>query len=114
MENEKDIEEKLNAMIDEKLIKRGFFDSPIFASFRDKKKEFIMHADFRHELGADSMDIAILFTIFEKEFNIKTQNDETERIRTVSQAKNYIRRKLAQATVSNKRNPDVKLLQLVQ
>lgn len=114
MGNQKDIEEKLNAMIDEKLIKRGFFDSPIFSSFRDKNKEFLLNADFRHDLGADSMDIAMLFTAFEKEFNIKIKDDEAAKIRTVSQAKDHIRRKLVKTSVSKKQSLDIKLLQLVQ
>lgn len=51
-------------------------------------------ASFFKDLGADSLDYAELVMEFEKEFNITIPSSEASQITTVSQAVDFIDRKL--------------------
>ena len=76
MANENDIEQRVKAIIVEKLgVDEG-----------DIKPE----ASFTNDLGADSLDTVELIMEFEKEFNIANPDDQAEKIQTVGQAVDYV------------------------
>ncbi len=52
-------------------------------------------ASFMEDLGADSLDIVELVMEFEKEFNIDIPDEDAEKMRTVGDALNYLREKVA-------------------
>ena len=52
-------------------------------------------ASFIDDLGADSLDIVELVMEFEKEFNIDIPDEDAEKLRTVGDALNYLRGKVA-------------------
>ncbi|MFZ7132067.1 MAG: acyl carrier protein [Eubacteriales bacterium] len=54
-----------------------------------KESDISINADFIEDLGADSLDIAELIMAFEDEFNIEINDDDIEKIRTVSDVVNY-------------------------
>ncbi|MGH7719213.1 MAG: acyl carrier protein [Gemmatimonadaceae bacterium] len=52
-------------------------------------------ASFMEDLGADSLDTVELVMEFEKEFNIDIPDEDAEKLRTVGDALNYLRQKVA-------------------
>ncbi|MEP6690927.1 MAG: acyl carrier protein [Gemmatimonadaceae bacterium] len=52
-------------------------------------------ASFMEDLGADSLDTVELVMEFEKEFNIDIPDEDAEKLRTVGDALNYLRGKVA-------------------
>jgi len=78
------IEEKVKAIIYDKL---GV-----------NEKKITPEASFVSDLGADSLDLVELIMEFEKEFNIAIPDEEEEKINTVGEAIEYIRRNLEQRT----------------
>ena len=52
-------------------------------------------ASFMEDLGADSLDTVELVMEFEKEFNIDIPDEDAEKMRTVGDALNYLREKVA-------------------
>ncbi len=52
-------------------------------------------ASFMEDLGADSLDTVELVMEFEKEFNIDIPDEDAEKLRTVGDAMNYLRQKVA-------------------
>lgn len=48
-------------------------------------------ADFRNDLGADSLDLVELIMAFEEEFGGEISDEEAQRIKTVGQAAAYLR-----------------------
>jgi len=87
------IEERFYAIIYNVLIKRNLF-FPSLKLFRKKEIKITPRSDFKNDLGADSLDMVLLMTEFEKEFNIRLEDVDIEKIRTVSQAKKCIRQKM--------------------
>jgi acyl carrier protein len=59
-------------------------------------------ASFSDDLGADSLDIYELLMTIEKEFKIKIQDDDIEKILTVGALIDYIDDRLALATKEQK------------
>ena len=53
-------------------------------------------ASFINDLGADSLDTVELVMEFEKEFEIQIPDEDQEKIRTVGDAINYLKEKLAE------------------
>jgi len=51
-------------------------------------------ARFQEDLGADSLDVVELVMAIEEKFNIEVPDEDAEKIRTVSDAVNYIKEKL--------------------
>jgi acyl carrier protein len=52
-------------------------------------------ASFMEDLGADSLDTVELVMEFEKEFNIDIPDEDAEKLRTVGDALNYLKSKVA-------------------
>jgi len=52
--------------------------------------------DFVNDLGADSLDVVELVMALEEEFGIEIPEEDAEKIKTVGDAINYIKQKLAQ------------------
>lgn len=55
------------------------------------KENVTMTANFIDDLNADSLDIVELVMAMEQEFDISIPDEEAERIRTVSDAVNFIK-----------------------
>jgi acyl carrier protein len=82
-----DIEEKVKAIINDKL--------------RKEEKEITPQTSFKNDLGTDSLDMVELVMEFEKEFNIVIPDDDAVNITTVGEAIEYIRKNIEQRTMSN-------------
>ncbi len=54
------------------------------------ENEVVTEASFTNDLGADSLDTVELIMEFEKEFDIKIQDEQEENMSTVGQAVSYI------------------------
>lgn len=54
-----------------------------------------LESSFAEDLGADSLDTVELIMAIEEEFNIEIPDEIAERISTVGEAVNYIKRELA-------------------
>ena len=57
-----------------------------------KESEVTRDANFIDDLGADSLDCVELIMDFEKEFCITINDDEAEKINTVGEAIDYIKK----------------------
>ena len=57
--------------------------------------EITLEAEFRDDLGFDSLEIVELVLDMEEEYGIEIPDDETEKIITVGDAVNLIEKKLA-------------------
>ena len=86
MKNEIDIEEKIKAIIYDKL--------------RVDEKDITLMMNFQKDLGADSIDLVDLIMGFEKEFDIVIPDNEAENIHTVGEAIEYIKSASLQKTTS--------------
>ena len=75
-----DIEEKVKAMIYDKL---GI-----------DEKEITLQSSFINDLGADSLDTVELIMEFEKEFNIAIPDAVAEKISTVGEVVEYIKKNM--------------------
>ncbi|HWG51761.1 MAG TPA: acyl carrier protein [Gemmatimonadaceae bacterium] len=53
-------------------------------------------ASFMEDLGADSLDTVELVMEFEKEFDIDIPDEDAEKLRTVGDALNYLKGKVAE------------------
>ena len=52
--------------------------------------EVVPAASFTNDLGADSLDTVELIMEFEKEFDIKIEDDEAQKIQTVGDAVDHV------------------------
>ncbi len=75
------VEEKVRDIIVEKL--------------NSNPEEVTLEANFQNDLGADSLDTVELIMEFEKEFDLSIPDDEAQSIKTVGDAVEYIKAKLA-------------------
>ena len=58
-------------------------------------EEVTEEASFIDDLGADSLDIVELVMAFEEEFDLEIPDEDAEKIKTVGDAVEYIKGKLA-------------------
>lgn len=58
-----------------------------------KPEEATMEASFVDDLGADSLDTVELVMALEEEFDIEIPDEEAEKIRTIQQAVDYIKKR---------------------
>lgn len=59
-----------------------------------KPEEIEPGSDFVEDLGADSLDVVELVMAFEEKFGIQIPDEEAEKINTVQEAVDYIRKKI--------------------
>ena len=73
-------------------------DGKVKAIIADKlgvdEKEITPQASFTNDLGADSLDTVELIMEFEKEFNIAIPDEQAEKISTVGEAIEYIKKNI--------------------
>lgn len=58
-----------------------------------KPEEATMEASFVDDLGADSLDTVELVMALEEEFDTEIPDEEAEKIRTIQQAVDYIKKR---------------------
>jgi acyl carrier protein len=80
-----EIEEKIKAIIYDRL--------------RIDERDITLQSSFQDELAADSLDMVELIMEFEKEFNIAIPDDDAEKINTVGEAIQYIRKNIEQRMI---------------
>ncbi|OQX89681.1 MAG: acyl carrier protein [candidate division Zixibacteria bacterium 4484_93] len=61
-------------------------------------KQIVDSANFIDDLGADSLDTVELVMAFEEKFEIEIPDEDTENIRTVGDAVEYIEKKKSEAS----------------
>lgn len=54
--------------------------------------EVVMEASFVDDLGADSLDLVELIMAMEETFDVEISDDQAEKLQTVQDAINYIRK----------------------
>lgn len=69
---------------------RARVEAIIWDKLSVEEEEITMKANFRDDLGADSLDAVELIMEFEKEFNISIPDEDAEKIMTVGDAVRYI------------------------
>jgi acyl carrier protein len=57
-----------------------------------KAEDVVLEASFIDDLGADSLDTVELVMAFEEAFNIEIPDEDAEKIRTVGDAVDYIKK----------------------
>lgn len=62
---------------------------------RVKEEEVTETSSFQEDLGADSLDVVELVMALEDEFDIKIPDEEVGEIKTVNDAVNYVKKKIA-------------------
>lgn len=72
----------------------------IYDKLRKDEKGITLQSSFKNDFGADSLDMVELVMEFEKEFNITIRSDEAEKITTVGEAVEYIRKNLERRAAS--------------
>jgi acyl carrier protein len=65
-----------------------------------KEEEATMEASFVDDLGADSLDTVELVMALEEEFDTEIPDEEAEKIRTIQQAVDYIKKNEVKAESS--------------
>ena len=82
----------------QKMTKVADIDGKVKAIIADKlgvdEKEITPQASFTNDLGADSLDTVELIMEFEKEFNIAIPDEQAEKISTVGEAIEYIKKNI--------------------
>ncbi|WP_103327917.1 acyl carrier protein [Bacteroidetes bacterium endosymbiont of Geopemphigus sp.] len=63
-----------------------------------EENEVTPQASFTQDLGADSLDTVELIMQFEKEFGITIPDDQAEKIATVEQAVEFIKKETAKSS----------------
>ena len=56
-----------------------------------EESQVVLTANFKEDLGADSLDVVELVMEFEDEFDMEISDDDAEKIATVGDAVNYIK-----------------------
>ncbi len=75
-------------MITEKII------NIVSIPFNLPEKDITMETSFRDDLNADSLDLVELIMALEDEFGLEVEDDDVEMIKTVGDAKRYIKGKV--------------------
>ncbi|MGM0395825.1 MAG: acyl carrier protein [Bacillota bacterium] len=75
-------------MITEKII------NIVSIQFNLPEKDITMETSFRDDLNADSLDLVELIMALEDEFGLEVEDDDVEMIKTVGDAKRYIKGKV--------------------
>ena len=70
--------------------------------------EVIPEASFVDDLGADSLDLVELVMMLEEEFGREIPDEEAEKIKTVQDATDYIKRQMT-VLISSKSGPTAEL-----
>ena len=71
------------------------FDKVLIDTLNIDKEQITPDTRFKDELGVDSLDMVDLVLEFERVFKISIPDEAADEIKTVSDAENYIRLKLA-------------------
>ena len=66
----------------------------ITTQFNVPEKDITMETSFRDDLNADSLDLVELVMALEDEFGLEVDDDVVEMIKTVGDAKQYIKGKV--------------------
>lgn len=66
----------------------------VVEKLRVNESQVEMESSFIEDLGADSLDVVDLVIGFEDEFNIQIPDEDSEKIKTVGDAVNYISGKI--------------------
>ena len=89
---------KIRDLKPQKMTKVADIDGKVKAIIADKlgvdEKEITPQASFTNDLGADSLDTVELIMEFEKEFNIAIPDEQAEKISTVGEAIEYIKKNI--------------------
>ena len=75
-------------MLTERIIKL------IAEQFNVDKDSISLETYFMHDLNADSLDLVELIMALEDEFGLEVEDEEVENIKTVGDAKEYIKRNI--------------------
>jgi acyl carrier protein len=76
-------------MLTERIIKL------IAEQFNVDEKDITLETSFKDDLNADSLDLVELIMALEDEFGLEVDDEEVENIKTVGDAKNYIKKHLS-------------------
>lgn len=68
----------------------------IATQFNINIKDINLETSFKDDLNADSLDLVELIMALEDEFDLEFEDEEVDNIKTVEDAKNYIKRLLGQ------------------
>lgn len=71
------------------------FDKVLIDTLNIEQEQIAPDTNFKDELGVDSLDMVELVMEFERVFKISIPDEVADEIKTVSDAENYIRLKLA-------------------
>jgi len=66
----------------------------IATQFNVDESIITMETSFKDDLNADSLDLVELVMALEDEFELEVEDEQVENIKTVGDAKNYIKSKL--------------------
>lgn len=75
-------------MLTERIIKL------IAEQFNVDEESITLETSFKDDLNADSLDLVELIMALEDEFGLEVEDEEVENIKTVGDAKDYIKRNL--------------------
>jgi acyl carrier protein len=62
------------------------------------REECVPEASFIEDLGADSLDLVELIMAMEENFGVEISDEELQKIRTIQDAINFIKKKKGQAS----------------
>lgn len=63
----------------------------IAAQFNMDEKDITLETSFKDDLNADSLDLVELVMALEDEFDLEIEDEDVDNIKTVADAKNYIK-----------------------
>ncbi len=63
----------------------------IAAQFNMDEKDITLETSFKDDLNADSLDLVELVMALEDEFDLEIEDEDVDNIKTVLDAKNYIK-----------------------
>ena len=72
----------------------NIFNNLLIDKLSVNQEDIIDSAHFANDLGADSLDMVELILEFEKEFKLQIPDEVADEIKTVADAKSYLKEKL--------------------
>ena len=88
------------------MIKAADIEGKVKAIIADKlgvdEKEITPQASFMNDLGADSLDTVELIMEFEKAFNLAIPDEDAEKINTVGEVIDYMKKNISERSPSDK------------